>query len=399
MGKRVKGPDGKVINFPDNMDDASIDREMRKIYGGGSQQPPAAPQAPQKKDHGWSMLGSAGQGALQGLSFGFADEIEGFTRSMLNGEKYEDQVKQIRQRYKDAEEDNPGSYNTGDVGASVATAFIPGVGALGNAGRAASLGARAARGAAAGAALGGLRGAGDAQGGIGNTLAGAASGAALGGVTGGVLPVAGGAVRGAGRVTNNIMDKGVELGADLAKGISGAATGIGLGSRNPVVRHLADKYAGGIGRMADAVVDPAIDRIGQLSPRVAGAASNFYNQTLGGGNGIAARGALAHVTGGASLPIEAGMRAGAYGAEGLGTLAQSQAVRGAAAQQAANNGAYEGSQGQDDAPMSDEEILQRAQGTSFGPVLQEAAGRGDRALKSRLFVLKQNPRFRQELGL
>src|SRR5512146_1311440 len=36
-GKVVQGPDGKVIQFPDSMDDNAINQAMSGMYGGGQQ--------------------------------------------------------------------------------------------------------------------------------------------------------------------------------------------------------------------------------------------------------------------------------------------------------------------------------------------------------------------------
>jgi len=76
---------------------------------------------------------SALLGSLQGATLGFADEGEAGVRSILpesvGGGNYEDLIKDIRQRYKSAEETNPLSYTGGELAGGLATVAIPGLGA------------------------------------------------------------------------------------------------------------------------------------------------------------------------------------------------------------------------------------------------------------------------------
>lgn len=126
------------------------------------------------------VLESTARGAAQGLSFGLADEITGALEAALSDKDYEKARDESRAAYKAAEAANPTAYTLGDVGGSVATAFIPGVGALN-----AAKGARLAEVAGKAAVQGGLTGFGkseaeDAGGLIKDTAAGAAIGGALG---------------------------------------------------------------------------------------------------------------------------------------------------------------------------------------------------------------------------
>ncbi len=140
------------------------------------------------------------EGVAQGVTFGFADEIEGGIKSAyhkLTGDSrslsdlYADAVARARERVKAAKDTNPAAFYTGEIGSSLA---VPGglaklgvKGALANAsGR--GLGARTVAGAKEGAAYGAISGAGHADSGVEATLGGAASGAALGGVIGAALP-------------------------------------------------------------------------------------------------------------------------------------------------------------------------------------------------------------------
>jgi hypothetical protein len=90
--------------------------------------PPKRPQVP--------MLESALRGGAQGVTFDFADEIEGGVRGLKDyvqndkglGDSYREAVNKVRQEYDNAQNDNPGTYLAGNVAGSLATAIIPGVG-------------------------------------------------------------------------------------------------------------------------------------------------------------------------------------------------------------------------------------------------------------------------------
>lgn len=86
-----------------------------------------------------TMLESAGAGALQGASFGLADEVEGGLKAardvMGDQYRYTDLLDRYRANrdtsraaYEKARQDNPASYATGEIGGGVATAFVPGLG-------------------------------------------------------------------------------------------------------------------------------------------------------------------------------------------------------------------------------------------------------------------------------
>ena len=90
-----------------------------------------------------SELGAVGLGAAQGLTFGFADEIEAGLRSTLGDETYQEAVEEARKKYKKAEEERPGTYYGTQIGTGIAASFIPVAGQLG----AASVAARAGKAA------------------------------------------------------------------------------------------------------------------------------------------------------------------------------------------------------------------------------------------------------------
>jgi len=88
------------------------------------------------------------RGAAQGLTFGFADEITAAAESVFTDKTYDQSLKESRQAYNKAKEDQTTAYNVGDYGATAASLLIPG-------GLGVKAGAKAAQvGAKAGAKLG-----------------------------------------------------------------------------------------------------------------------------------------------------------------------------------------------------------------------------------------------------
>jgi hypothetical protein len=129
-------------------------------------------------------LESLGRGALQGVSFGFSDEITGAIESAFTDKTYERARNESRAANKKAKDENPWSYGIGEVAGG-----IGGAAATGGAGLAARAGLTGVKAAVAlGAAEGALAGAGTSEGGIDETikdaLIGGASGGALAGAAG-----------------------------------------------------------------------------------------------------------------------------------------------------------------------------------------------------------------------
>jgi len=114
------------------IDLSHFDEAVKKYDLSGFDQPtlPEASQDP-------GMLKSALLGGAQSATLGFADEGEAGVRSVLpeaiGGGNYEDLIKEIRQRYKTAEDVNPGSYLAGELAGGLATVAIPGLGLAGEA--------------------------------------------------------------------------------------------------------------------------------------------------------------------------------------------------------------------------------------------------------------------------
>lgn len=99
-----------------------------------------------------SALQSGLRGALQGVTMGLADEASGGIEALWEkakgnptafGELYAQSRDDSRNKNKLAEEANPGSYTTGQIGGAIGTALIPGMGG-------ASLGRLATQGAVQG---------------------------------------------------------------------------------------------------------------------------------------------------------------------------------------------------------------------------------------------------------
>jgi hypothetical protein len=186
---RITGPDGSTyeVNAPD---DATEQQVLQYVQAN-------APSAPTQAKERTGSLAALAEGAAQGLTFGFSDEIEGAGRALFGkvtgderslSDLYSEGVAKPRERIKTAADTNPIAYYTGEVGSAVA---VPGGlarvgvrGALANsAGK--SLGARSVAAAKEGSAYGAAYATGKSEGdGLGeialDTAKGAGTGAALG---------------------------------------------------------------------------------------------------------------------------------------------------------------------------------------------------------------------------
>lgn len=117
------------------------------------------------------MAGSFAYGLADTVTFGYLDEAGAFLDSVVLGGDYETHLTKNRETLRRAQEDNSGTFLTGQV----LGGFVPVVG----------MGGRTVKGMAlAGAASGGLYGTGSADGDIMDRLKGGAAGAALGGAAG-----------------------------------------------------------------------------------------------------------------------------------------------------------------------------------------------------------------------
>jgi hypothetical protein len=149
-----------------------------------------------------AVLPGGASAALQGLTFGFGDELTAFLRSRLGATPYDQALAQERANLAQYRDQNPGRALAFEVAGSLPTtaaamALAPvtgggsGAAAAANAARVAATTGRAVQaarsGAAAGAATGAVQGFGEGEGGAGERLSSAAGGGMLGGLAGGAL--------------------------------------------------------------------------------------------------------------------------------------------------------------------------------------------------------------------
>lgn len=153
------------------------------------------------------MAESAIKGALQGASFGYADELEGGVKAVRDVMSDKHRIADLLDRYRanrdvsrgeyeKARQDNPASYTSGEVAGTIGTAFVPGLG-WANAAKGATTFAKLLVALKAGGAAGfGTSTADVTKGDLGNALEDTAVGAGLGAGTQGLLSGAGALVKG-----------------------------------------------------------------------------------------------------------------------------------------------------------------------------------------------------------
>jgi hypothetical protein len=135
-----------------------------------------------------------GRGAVQGLSFGFADELSGLGESAFTDKTYEQARDESRAAFEKAQAENPELYLAGEIGGAVLPAFLSGgtsavasgartAGLIGNVASKSLLGM-----AGRGAIQGGLQGLGESEStNIGDIAKDTALGVIKGGATGGAF--------------------------------------------------------------------------------------------------------------------------------------------------------------------------------------------------------------------
>lgn len=238
------------------------------------------PEDIEEEDSGPSSFESGLRGAAQGASLGFADEIAGGLESLVSDKSYKQARDESRQAYRAAEDANPITYNSGQVGAGVATAFIPGL----NLAKGATLAARAGQAAAMGAAAG-----------LGSSDEEDLSGMALDTAKGAAL---GGALQGAGE---KIVAPAVKYGAgklgkvggslsakvsDFLKNRAERSAAKAMGAERGTIKKLGVDKVQQIGRQAldEGVVTPLastddlISRNESLKSRVMGKRQSIYDK-------------------------------------------------------------------------------------------------------------------------
>jgi len=166
-----------------------------------------------------SIAGDTARSVVQGLTFGFGEELEAAAKTGfgLIGD-YDKEVKKLRKDIEDFQKTNPSLAIGGELVGGLATLLIPGVGLAGAATRVAGgTGQAVLRSAGTGAGYGAAYGAGTAEGGIGERLTGAATGATVGGALGAATPLAGRlASSGVSRVADALGVRGVKRAEQFA---------------------------------------------------------------------------------------------------------------------------------------------------------------------------------------
>jgi hypothetical protein len=200
MPKVIEVPGQGLVEFPDSMSDAQISQAIQSqlITPATSVFQPKVP---------YSGAVESTRAAAQGLTFGFADELEAALRSgAVSGKEYESIRDRLRAQQGQYNIDNPGFSTPLELlgGMAMPLGALKALKGTSGATQAAvtgeTIGGQIARGTGVGAATGALTGAGTAEK---NTLESSAIGGAVGGVLGGTLPVA---IKGAGSMIRGALN-------------------------------------------------------------------------------------------------------------------------------------------------------------------------------------------------
>lgn len=294
MTIKVQAPNGAEIEFPEGTDAGTIQRVMSDFIKNGAPQAAPKPQV--------SQIESGARGAVQGLTFGFGDEIYGGVKGAANyllgdgdfSQTYARERDAVREANKRAQEANPGTYLAGEIGGSV---VVPGAGVargLATGGKAAmralpAIGETKAaqyvgQYAVPGAAYGGTYAAGVSEG---QTAGAVAEDAAKGAGTGGLIglftpPVvnAVGAVGGAiGRRVQAARDP---AGTATTKYAERVAQDFGASKDPQAIIDAGQRYADRAGRYADDATMMGVDLAGENTRRLVRQANNMPNDAVQG---------------------------------------------------------------------------------------------------------------------
>ena len=185
---QIQGPDGNTYDFqaPDSATQDEVLSRFKSEFAKMSKPEPTSTAS--------AML----QGAGQGLTFGFSDEIEGGARALYDtlvggkdfSKSYDKRLATARQRLKSAQNTNPYAFYGAELGSAV---LVPGglaragIGSLSKAAARQTLGRRSLQSAKEGALYGAAYGAGTGEG-VEGRLSGAATGGLLGASVGAAIP-------------------------------------------------------------------------------------------------------------------------------------------------------------------------------------------------------------------
>ena len=248
----------------DATDQARALSAFRSFNGGQSQAgqefAQAASQASQKLQGTVSTRNQQGgfmDPVRQGLTFGFADEIDGLkggVGAMLQGQDfgqgYQRGETDARARLEDYRQRHPIASTALEIGGAVIPAIA--TGGAGLAAKGATMGARAATGLATGAAHGAIYGAGAADGDLNDRVGGAAFGGMAGGAVGAIAPAIGNKVANAfqrfnqGRILNAAAKSAETSGAmkQTASALFDQADNANIMIQRPAFQRLYDGVRG-----------------------------------------------------------------------------------------------------------------------------------------------------------
>lgn len=293
MTIKVQAPNGAEIEFPEGTDAGTIQRVMSDFMKNGAPQPAPKPQV--------SQLESGARGAVQGLTFGFGDEIYGGVKGAANyllgdgdfSQTYARERDAVREANKRAQEANPGTYLAGEIGGSL---VVP----AGGAARGLATGGKAAmralpygetkaaqyvgQYAVPGAAYGGTYAAGASEGQTAGAVAeDAAKGAGTGALIGLLTPPvvnAVGAVGGAiGRRVQAARDP---VGTGNVKYAERVAQDFGASKDPQAIIDAGQRYAERAARYADDPTMMGVDLAGENTRRLVRQANNMPNDAVQG---------------------------------------------------------------------------------------------------------------------
>lgn len=180
------------------------------------------------------MLESAGRGALQGISFGLADEAQAALQSgAVSGDDYEKAVGAIRATNREASEANPISYNASEI---LSGLLIPVGGAAKAAGTAGKVGAKLGKSALTGAAMGGLTGFGQSENKGDDLYKDTAIGAGAGAILGPAVEIAGNSI---GKAIPTIKSKAGFL-KDIEDSYKYGTKGVDIGGYDTALKQQGD---------------------------------------------------------------------------------------------------------------------------------------------------------------
>lgn len=225
----VRLPDGTILrNVPEGTTKAQI---AAKLGMAEMPQQDVTAQVMKAEEPKMGAGSAALTGALQGATFGLADEIIARLGSLSPDLTYQEIKQAADEDLARARKDRPGMTLAGELGGGLATGLAGGLTKAGQSVASSlvrgSLPARIAKGAGVGAISGGLYGAGTAE--EGKRLEGAKSGALVGGTIGGAIPAVGAAVKsvasGVSNLKGGIKARDVEALDNAAAAIKQRASG------------------------------------------------------------------------------------------------------------------------------------------------------------------------------